>query len=52
VGLIEQNKLPARKVGTRRRVAFEDLVRFDEQDRKTRRAALDEVTRLGQELGL
>lgn len=52
VGLIEQNKLPARKVGTRRRVAFEDLVRFDEQDRKTRRAALDELARIDQELGL
>lgn len=52
VGLIEQNRLPARKVGTRRRVAFEDLVRFDEQDRATRRAALDELARIDQQLGL
>ena len=52
VSLIEQNKLPARKVGTRRRVAFEDLVRFDEQDRAKRRAALDELARIDQELGL
>ncbi len=52
VKLIEANKLPARMVGTRRRVAFEDLVRFDEVDRKKRRAALDELTRLDQELGL
>lgn len=52
VGLIEQNKLPARKVGTRRRIAFEDLVRFDEQDRARRRAALDELARIDQELGL
>ena len=52
VGLIEQNKLPARKVGTRRRIAFEDLVRFDEQDRARRRVALDELARIDQELGL
>lgn len=52
VKLIEANKLPARMVGTRRRVAFEDLIRFDEVDRKKRRAALDELTRLDQELGL
>ena len=52
VALIEQQKLPARKVGTRRRVAFEDLVRFDAQDRARRRAALDELARIDQELGL
>lgn len=52
VGLIEQNKLPARKVGTRRRIAFDDLVRFDEQDRARRRAALDELARIDRELGL
>ena len=52
VGLIERNKLPARKVGTRRRVAFEDLTRFDEQDRARRRAALDELDRIDRELGL
>ncbi len=52
VGLIEQHKLPARKVGTRRRIAFEDLVRFDEQDRARRRVALDELARIDQELGL
>ena len=52
VGLIEQNKLPARKVGTRRRIAFEDLVRFEGQDRAKRRAALDGLARIDQELGL
>lgn len=52
VSLIEQNKLPARKVGTRRRVAFEDLLRFDEQQRAQRRAALDELARIDQELAL
>jgi excisionase family DNA binding protein len=52
VGLIEQNKLPARKVGTHRRVAFKDLLRYDEQQRVQRRAALDELARIDQELGL
>lgn len=52
VSLIEQEKLPARKVGTRRRVAFEHLLRYDEQQRALRRAALDELARIDQELGL
>jgi DNA binding domain, excisionase family len=52
VKLIETGKLPSRKVGTRRRVAFEDLRRFDEEDRKVRRAALGELARIDQELGL
>lgn len=52
VKLVETGKLIARTVGTRRRIAFEDLIRFDEEGRKTRRAALDELTRLDQELGL
>lgn len=52
VGLIESNRLPARKVGTHRRVAFEDLIRFDEQDQATRRTALDELARIDRELGL
>lgn len=52
VKLIDSKKLPARLVGTRRRVAFEDLVKFDEEDRKGRRAALDEIAKIDQELGL
>jgi phage-related protein len=44
--------LPARNVGTRRRIAFQDLVRFDDADRKRRRAALNEVSQLDQDLGL
>ena len=52
VKLIEEEKLPARKVGTRRRIAFEDLLRFDEQQRARQRAALDELARIDAELGL
>lgn len=52
VKLIEDEKLPARKVGTRRRVAFEDLLRYDEQQRARQRAALDELARIDRQLGL
>lgn len=52
VKLIEDEKLPARKVGTRRRVAFEHLLRYDEQMRAQSRAALDELARIDQELRL
>lgn len=52
VKLIDLGKLPARTVGTRRRIAFQDLVLCDEADRKRRRAALDEVGQLGQEMEL
>jgi excisionase family DNA binding protein len=52
VKLIESGKLPARLVGTRRRVSFADLIKFDEEDSKTRRAALDELARIDQELKL
>jgi excisionase family DNA binding protein len=52
VKLIESGKLPARLVGTRRRVSFADLIKFDEEDRKTRRAALDKLARIDQELKL
>ncbi len=52
VKLIESGKLPARLVGTRRRVSFADLIKFDEKDREARRAALDELARIDQELKL
>jgi excisionase family DNA binding protein len=52
VKLIEEERLPARKVGTRRRVALADLQRFDEQQRTRQRAALDELARIDAELGL
>jgi excisionase family DNA binding protein len=52
VKLIESGTLPARLVGTRRCVSFPDLAKFDEEDRVTRRAALDELARIDQELKL
>lgn len=52
VKLIETGQIPARTVGTRRRIAIEDLIRYDENDRKRRRAALDEIALIDQKLGL
>lgn len=52
VKLVETGRLPACVVGTRRRIAFYDLAKFDEEDRKTRRVALDELAALDRELGL
>ena len=52
VRLVETGKVLARKVGTHRRIAFEDLVRYDEDDRKSRRTALDELAAIDQELRL
>jgi hypothetical protein len=39
-------------VGRHRHVSFAELIKFDEEDRKTRRAALDELGRIDQELKL
>jgi excisionase family DNA binding protein len=52
VKLIESGRLPARSVGTQLHVSHADLVRFDEEDRKAQRAALDELARIDQELKL
>ena len=52
VKLISSGALPARIVGTRRRIAFQDLIKFDDADRKRRRAALNEIAQLDQELGI
>jgi excisionase family DNA binding protein len=52
VKLIESGKLPARMIGQRCHVSIADLIKFDEEDRKTRRAALGEFARIDQELKL
>ncbi len=52
LSLIESNLLPARKARTGYRVTFENVVRFDQEDQPKRRAALDELARIDQKLGL
>lgn len=49
---IEEGRLPARKVGTHRRVLFKDLLRYKHQHDADRQRALDELAQLDQEFGL
>jgi excisionase family DNA binding protein len=52
VRLINSGKLPARMVGTHRHVSFADLIKFDQEGREARRAALDELAQIDRELNL
>jgi excisionase family DNA binding protein len=52
IELLERNEIPFRKVGTHRRVLFEDLLAYREKSMATRRNALDELSKQAQDLGL
>ena len=52
VGLLEAGDVPFRKVGTHRRVRFEDLRRYKEATDTARRDALDKLAADAQELNM
>ena len=52
IGLLEDGKIPYRRVGRHRRIRFEDLMGYKRTDDLRRHAAAGELTQLGQELGL
>jgi excisionase family DNA binding protein len=52
VRLIEAGKVPARMVGTHRRLALGDVLAYREVSATRRHDALDRMTRQAQELGL
>ena len=52
VALLEAGELPFRKVGTHRRVMFKDLMEYRARSQVDRKAALDELVRDAQELGM
>lgn len=52
VGLLEQNAIPFRKVGTHRRVLFKELLAYREKSLLSRRKALDELSKQAQELNM
>lgn len=49
---IEEGRLPHRKVGTHRRVAFDDLLNYAREMRKRQEHALERMTENARELGL
>lgn len=49
--LLEQGQIPYRKRGQHRRVQFEALMQYKEQNEALRRKALEELVALDQELG-
>ncbi len=50
VKLIEEKKLPCRKVGTHRRVLFQDLVEFKRKTNADRARTLEELAKQAQDL--
>jgi excisionase family DNA binding protein len=51
IGLLERGEIPYGTVGRHRRIAFADLMEYKRKDDQRRRAALDELTALSEELG-
>lgn len=52
INLVEQGKIPHRKVGTHRRIRFEDLMNYKQEIDKKRLLTLEELAREAQELDM
>jgi excisionase family DNA binding protein len=52
VGLLEKGEMPFRKVGNQRRVRLQDVIEYKGRSDIDRRTALDELAKLGQEIGV
>ncbi len=52
IGLIDDNQIPSRKVGTHRRIRFEDLMTYKQDVDQQRLQALEELAREAQELDM
>ncbi|WP_054815645.1 excisionase family DNA-binding protein [Nocardia arizonensis] len=52
IGLLEAGEIPYRLVGKHRRIRFEDLKEYRVRSEQAGRAAADELSDLGQELGI
>jgi excisionase family DNA binding protein len=52
IGLLEAEKIPHTKVGRHRRIAFADLADYRRRLEQQTRTAADELSDLGQEIGL
>ncbi len=52
VKLLERGEIPSHKAGSHRRVVLEDLLSYKEERDRKRLGALDELTRISDDLGL
>jgi excisionase family DNA binding protein len=52
IKLLDEGKMPSRKVGTHRRVLLEDVLRYKQSMRSRQMKALDELAAEAQELGM
>ena len=52
VRLVEEGKIPCRKVGTHRRIRFQDLQQYKRHTEQERLKALEELAAQAQELGM
>jgi excisionase family DNA binding protein len=52
VKLLDEQKIEHRKVGSHRRIRYEDLLKFKKQEERARKANLDELSELAQELDM
>lgn len=52
VKLLDEGKIPFFKVGSHRRVNFDDLMDYKKQRDSEQKAAIDEIAQLSQDLGL
>ena len=52
VKLLEEKKIPSRRVGNRRRIRLSDLIAFKRRDEGARQKIVDELANEAQELGI
>jgi excisionase family DNA binding protein len=52
IQLLETKKIPFRKVGTRRKILFQDLMAYKTKTDEARRKVLDELSKEAQKLGI
>jgi len=50
IGLLEQDQIPFSLVGTHRRIAFKDLLDYKRRDDQRRRAVVDELAAISEDL--
>ena len=52
IKLLDERKIPYRRVGNRRKVMLEDVLRYKRSDDQFRQGILDELSREAQAVGL